>query len=147
MISAHRLAWLGCCVVLLITTGCKQSDNLHPVKGKIVFEDGSPVMFGDIEFQSTLEPINARGKIQRDGTFVIGTRTGNDGALEGPHKVVIVQAITNHFNLNVVHDHGHIIAPKYTRYETSDLKVDVKPEENVLNIVVEQREDAPESAQ
>lgn len=144
MSSTQRLGWLVCCAALLFTLGCKQSEDLHPVRGKIVFEDGSPVMFGDIEFQSTLEPINARGKIERDGSFVISTRGRNDGALEGPHKVVIVQAITNHFNLNVTHDHGHIIAPKYARYETTDLKVDVKPEENVLNIVVEQREDAPE---
>lgn len=125
----------------MLALGCNASEEIYPVKGTVVFEDGSPVMFGDIEFQASLEPINARGKIQRDGSFTMGTRSSNDGALVGEHKVVIVQAVTNHFNLDVVHDHGHIADPMYSSYQTTELTVDVKPEENNINLVVKPRKD------
>lgn len=135
----QRCTWICLFAFTIIATGCKQSENIYPVSGTIVFEDGSPVMFGDIEFQASQELINARGKIQRDGSFTVGTRSKSDGAILGEHKVVIVQTVTNHFNLDVVHDHGHTVDPLYSSYQTTDLTVEVKPEKNQLNLVVKKR--------
>lgn len=137
----QRLACFCIVGVAVFASGCNQSENLYPVSGTVVFEDGSPVMFGDIEFQASQEPINARGKIQRDGSFKLGTRSSSDGAVVGEHKVVIVQTVTNHFNLEVVHDHGHVVDPMYSDYQTTDLTVEVKPEKNEIKLVVKQRED------
>lgn len=131
----------GLMVAILLFPGCNRETPVYPVAGKVVFADGTPVMFGDIEFQAIDQPINARGKIQRDGSFVVGTRSGEDGAIAGKHKVVIIQIVTNHFNLDVVHDHGHMVHPRYARYETTDLTVEVKPESNELELVVEIREE------
>ena len=146
MLSLHRgvfqrCIWTCLFAVTIVASGCNQSENIYPVSGTIVFEDGSPVMFGDIEFQAFQEPINARGKIQRDGSFQVGTRSSSDGAVVGEHKVVIVQTVTNHFNLDVVHDHGHVVDPMYSNYQTTDLTVEVKPEKNQIKLVVKQRED------
>lgn len=126
---------------LLVFSGCNNKERVYPMKGKIVFADGTPAVFGDIEFQCKDKPVNARGKIQRDGTFVMGTRGRQDGAIEGEHRVVVIQVVTNHFNLDVVHDHGDIVHEKYARYETTDLRVTVKPERNELELVVEKREE------
>ena len=125
----------------LAISGCNSGEQVYPVKGKVVFADGSPAMFGDIEFQSSSKPVNARGKIQRDGTFVLGTNRRDDGAIEGEHKVVISQVVTNHFNLDVVHDHGDLVHGKYASYATTDLTVMVKPESNELVLEVDKREE------
>ena len=96
-------------------------------------------MFGDIEFQSESHPVNARGKIQRDGTFTLITN-GKNGAIEGQHKVVVVQVVTNHFNLDVVHDHGDIVHEKYATYTTTDLSVTIEPGTNEVVLTVDPRD-------
>jgi len=134
------------CLILamFLICGCNRSDKLdvYPIEGKIFFEDGSPAMFGDIEFQSESRPVNARGKIQRDGTFTLKTN-GKNGVLEGKHKVVVVQVVTNHFNLDVVHNHGDLVHEKYASYATTDLTVTIDPGKNNVAINVEKREIEP----
>lgn len=132
--------WLILATVLFC--GCNGSDELelHPITGKIVYADGSPAMFGDIEFQSDSMPVNARGKIQRDGTFTL-TTNGKPGAVEGQHKVVVVQVVTNHFNLDVVHNHGDLVHEKYASYSTTDLSVTVESGKNNVVLNVEKRVD------
>ena len=109
------------------------------MRGTVKFEDDSPVMFGTIEFQSNDESLNARGKIKRDGSFVIGTYREDDGAIAGTHKVVITQLITNHFHIEVEHDHGDLVHQKYSRYRTSDLEVVVEEKDNQLVLVVDKK--------
>ena len=131
--------WLIVAAVLFC--GCNRSNELavHVVEGKIAFADGAPAMFGDIEFQSESHPVNARGKIQRDGTFTLITN-GKNGAIEGQHKVVVVQVVTNHFNLDVVHDHGDIVHEKYATYTTTDLSVTIEPGTNEVVLTVDPRD-------
>ncbi len=105
--------------------GCSGKIKTYPVTGKVTFEDGSPVKFGQIEFQSSQHPITARGKIQRDGTFMLGTYAETDGAVAGEHSVVIVQFVVNHMNVQVEHDHGHLVDRKYASYDSTDLTAEV----------------------
>lgn len=120
-------------------TGCNNRHATYPVAGKIVFEDGSPAMFGDIEFQSTEHPINARGTIRRDGSFSLTTYTENDGAIAGDHKIVITQLIPAALpGQEIEHNHGLIVHKKYYSFKTSDLKANVEKQSNTLELVVEE---------
>ena len=131
--SALILAVLAC-----LFAGCG-TDRVptHPTRGKVVFSDGSPVRTGVVELSSDDHELTATGKINPDGTFVLGTYEMADGAVAGPHRVIVLQMIIN--DGTVVHtlDHGAPVDPKYASYDSSGLRtVVVTGEENVLQLNV-----------
>ena len=124
-------------IPLGLQLGCSGKIRTYPVTGKVTFEDGSPVKFGQIEFQSSQHPITARGTIQRDGTFSLGTYTENDGAVAGEHSVVIIQFVVDHMNVQVEHDHGDLVDRKYASFETTDLTAKIEASnENQIDLTV-----------
>lgn len=132
-----------CLAIALLPSlaGCN-SDQLptYPVEGTIRFKDGSFPKFGDIEFYSDTHRINARGKINRDGSFTVGTYEPNDGAVEGPHKIIVLQIsgtyLTAKYNDDIKHDHGALVNKSYFDYRTTDLKYDIKPRNNPVELIV-----------
>ena len=142
MINYSKSLCLCALVLLACMVGC--SDNLatYPVTGKVEFADGTPAMFGTIEFQSITHPINARGKINRSGEFSLTTYHDGDGAVAGDHKIVITQMIPpTPLGVQVHHDHGDAIDSKYFNYDTSGLRMMVEEEENEIVLVVEKSDD------
>ncbi len=147
--STFGMPTLACLILsCLLLTGCG-GEATYKVDGKIEFADGSPVKFGSIEFLNRDRKtedggkINARGKINRDGTFSLTTFKPNDGAVAGKHAVTIQQFITvplvENQTFNVQHDHGTLVHEKYRSYSTSDIP-DVNIEAsspNKITIVVE----------
>ena len=132
------------CVLLLLLSqfvGCG-SDQLpvYPVDGTVRFEDGSKVMFGNVEFYNAEHRLNARGTINRDGTFEVGTFTENDGAVAGKHKVIIVQVtgnyLTEKLSDDIQHEHGDLISSAYFDYRTSGLECEIEPGRNPVDFVV-----------
>jgi hypothetical protein len=69
--------------------------NLYPVHGQVAFKDGAPItplVGGQVVFEP-LEPNakeSARGEIQPDGTFHLGTFKNGDGAPPGKYKVLVM---------------------------------------------------------
>ncbi len=102
-------------------------------------------MFGDIEFYNAEHQINARGKINRDGTFTVGTYKDNDGAVEGEHKIVIIQntgsVLEDQFKVKINHNHGGLVDRAYIDYRTSGLSCTVKPGINQFELVVKRSSD------
>lgn len=138
-------AWIGGCASLcLLLTGCGSQPSTFVVKGKVVYTDGTPVRFGDIETLAVDQRVNARGKIQADGSFTLTTYQANDGALPGTHQVVIIQ--TSSIPLAaaakmapVKHAHGSDISPKYRSYSSSGLSFTVEPTGvNEVTLVIEE---------
>ena len=92
--SRRSLGVLVLAIGVLTQIGCgPKRPPTYPVKGKLVFEDGTSPRFGEIEFYNAEEKINARGRIERDGTFTVGTFAENDGAVAGTHQIVIIQQV------------------------------------------------------
>jgi len=124
-------------VLLLISlgvalTGCNQGPlKTYPVQGKFVYDDGTFPKFGDVEFYSETHRINARGTIDRDGTFTLTTFKKGDGAVAGTHKVIVTQNIasplTARIRQEIDHDHGKIMSLQYNDYRTTDLLCEIKP--------------------
>ncbi|MBA2112967.1 hypothetical protein [Bremerella alba] len=110
--------------------GCEASVATHPVSGKVVLADGSPVGGGIIKFRTKSdegETVKAHGQIQPDGSFQLTTFQDGDGALEGEHEAILFSPATGD-------GHNAVAAPnfptKYRKYETSGLKFQVGPGEN-----------------
>ena len=86
-----------------------------------------------------LEPvsqkISARGEIQADGSYQLGTHRDNDGAVEGEYKVLVApppQPEEGKRRLSPIH-------PKYQNLESTPLKCTVTRDRdrNKFNIEVE----------
>ena len=128
----------------LAITGCN-SDQLptYPTTGKVQFEDGVPVRFGSIEFYNRQHELTARGKIDRNGNYELGTFEAGDGAVAGEHKVVIIQAIMPTPFLMPQNpgdpspqNHGRHVNKDYATYATSTLQCTVKEGNNICNFTV-----------
>ena len=120
--------------------GC--SDNrvpTYPVRGRVVFADGSPVRTGTIEFESqAFKNTNSNGRINEDGSFVLGTYESDDGAPAGEHRVSVSQWIISDPTVKHEKDHGKPVDPRFSRYETSGLTAKIQEsDENNVTITVE----------
>jgi len=126
-------------VFLFCFVGCGSDQvTTYPVKGRIVFQDGSPVRTGTVELESKQFDTTATGSINHDGTFLLGTYTPNDGAAEGQHNVIVVQMIINDGSIKHTVDHGLAVPPRYGDYDTSPLTVRVQPiEENEIVLTLD----------
>ncbi|TWT53585.1 hypothetical protein Pla22_12140 [Rubripirellula amarantea] len=135
-------------VILFVSpAGCNRSSAppLHYVRGIVRFPDGVVLRDGTVEFESLeyqkfgLEnPVTARGKIQPDGSFLLGTYAADDGALAGEHRVVV---IAYHDIGNGAERPGMIptatLDRRYSSYRTSPLRQTVQPNDNGIIIEVE----------
>lgn len=143
VISRFQSLTVFCLAITLLPSlaGC-HSDQLptYPVEGTIRFKDGSFPKFGDIEFYSATHRINARGKINRDGSFTVGTYAPNDGAVEGEHKIIVIQIsgtyLTAKYNDEIKHDHGSLVNTSYFDYRSSDLECNIERKSNPVELIV-----------
>jgi major membrane immunogen (membrane-anchored lipoprotein) len=126
-------------VFLLCFVGCGSDQVItYPVKGRVVFQDGSPVRTGTVELESKQFGTTATGSINHDGTFVLGTYTANDGAADGQHNAIVVQIIINDGSIKHTIDHGVAVPSRYGDYDTSPLTVSVQPiEENEIVLTLD----------
>ncbi len=83
-------------LLTLIIVGCGRSGTVGKVVGRVTV-DGTPLTAGKIQFSPIGNDDNpnpgkpAVGRIQEDGSFVLGTFKDNDGAIVGIHRVAITQ--------------------------------------------------------
>jgi len=123
-----KLTFLSFLILLLsVSVGCNSGQlATFPVEGSVKFEDGTFPRFGAVEFYNAKHEINARGKIQRDGTFTVGTYGEDDGAVEGTHQIVLIQVTGSYLTAKLAdqikHDHGDLISTTYFDYRTSELE-------------------------
>lgn len=110
----------------MVAAGCGSSRvPTYPVSGRVQFADGEPVRVGTVELESLSSGTTASGKIQEDGSFVLGTYTPTDGAVAGEHRVIVVQIIVNDGTFQHTKDHGRAVPQRYGDYATSSLSVSV----------------------
>lgn len=127
---------------LSILVGCGESRvPTYPVSGTVVFDDGSPVRTGTIEFSSQDHQLTATGTIRDDGSFVVGTYESDDGACAGRHRVIVMQLIINDGTVKHSKDHGQPVDPMYASYNTSPLTASTNAEDrNTLTLTVTARD-------
>jgi hypothetical protein len=131
--SWRRPVTLAALTLLAGVAGC--GTRLHPVSGRVLFDDGSPLKEGQVvcEMKEGEKTVMARGTLQPDGTFQLGTREPGDGARPGKYRVAVVPRSLTEAEASKV---PPIIDPKFEKFETSGLELDVKEGPNELNITV-----------
>lgn len=121
--------------LLGVLAGC--SDNVA-LKGKVVFsDDKSPVPVGTVSFET--ETFSARGELNPDGTFTVGSLKTNDGLPAGTYRVAITNAVKV---LSVSDDENFavtepLIDEKHADARTSGITVDVTPSTKFIEIEVD----------
>lgn len=123
-----HLAIIACCCAALV--GCQPKLDLIPVHGKVLFQS-QPLEYGSVMFQPEGSGQLARGTIQSDGTFLLGTESVDDGVRPGKCRVRITafaaqkpSAETNSQQELVLGKSA--IPTKYHSFATSGVVVDVQ---------------------
>jgi hypothetical protein len=106
-------------LLLLGAAGC--GPRLYPVSGKVTLSDGQPLTKGLVIFEGKEgdKLISARGDIQPDGSFRLGTHRPGDGAPPGKYQVLISP------RANVDAPDPPPFNERYTDFKTSGLTFEV----------------------
>ena len=125
---------VGPAIALLLLAGCGPS--MGKVDGKVVWDDGKPA--GDLAgslvvFESAEMKLSARGNIEPDGTFKIGTNSADDGLPLGEYEVAVME--------HRVTPEGAAPPPakldlKFSALKTSGLKVTIKGGTNPVTLTL-----------
>ncbi|MEY3459027.1 MAG: hypothetical protein RL215_2184 [Planctomycetota bacterium] len=131
----------------LSMAGCgSDGPRAYPARGRVVFSDGEPVRLGTVELLSDEHGTTATGKIQQDGSFVLGTFSESDGACVGNHRAIVVQLAVFDGTIQHQHDHGAMVDPLFGSYASSPLKVQIrKAAQNELELQVEKAKKGTDS--
>ena len=119
--------------------GCRSDERLptYPVTGRVILTDGSPLAGGWIICHSARHGLAARGVIEPDGRYSLGTYEPRDGALAGNHLVAITPANPPGHDP----DQGAALPAIHRRFmhmETSGLQLQVEPDmKNHFELTVE----------
>src|SRR5207247_8275621 len=110
-------------------TGCGR--GLYPVHGKVTFPDGTPLPGGVVvcETKAVDKTFMARGEVQKDGTFRLGTEKPGDGARPGKYRVLVNPPVTyvpdEARGIRAVEIRGPVIDARFSDRTTSGLELEV----------------------
>jgi hypothetical protein len=94
--------------------------------------NGMPLPTGRVTLHPKDNPggVEAFGDVQKDGTFTLTTYKPNDGAIPGSYVVTLEPFCYESGNPTRIQD--GLIPPRYQSTATSDLVVELKDGDNVL---------------
>jgi hypothetical protein len=126
-----RLAAAACLVGVV---GC--GSRTYPVRGVVVFEDNKPAVelagcF--VTFQSEEQKtVSAQGMVRTDGTFTLTTFQKEDGAVPGPHKILLTPA--PYMGSESGPSRPPPLPRHYSSFETSGLTETIEPKANEVTL-------------
>lgn len=129
----HRFSWLAVLFAMASCFGCGPRNN--PIfektvafRGSVVLANGATLPGGRVTFHPQ-DPTKAeaRGMLDRDGRFELGTYKKNDGVMPGAYTVTIEPLVYDQRG-NMVRNRSLPIPALYTEPQSSRLTVEVKDE-------------------
>lgn len=130
-VISMRTWLLFAALVLLVFPSCGRSDR-HRVSGRVHFPDGTPLTSGRVAVDFG-DGRSARGRIDRDGTFRMGTLKDRDGMRAGTWQVAILDSDVLDFATGAT---VRRIDPRFEDPRTSGLSFEV-PKQMAWDITVE----------
>lgn len=117
-------------LLALLVVGCQttlpEPPKTYPVKGKVM-QNGSPLAGGRVKFCPTDTSKNEGiAEINKDGSFVLSSYRKEDGATPGEYVVIIDPVSYKNGTAQV----AVRVNQRYQNKSTSDLKAEVKAEDN-----------------
>jgi hypothetical protein len=136
-----RARLLPLLLLVVCAPGC--GSGRYEVTGHVTYEDGGPVEAGTVIGEATVNGklVGVQGNIEPDGSFSWGSNRPGDGALPGTYRVLIMPVALG--DAELAEGKRPAVGGKYTKFETSGITFEVKPESNVLNITVERPKPKP----
>jgi hypothetical protein len=115
--------------------GCERPEPLGRIRGKVTFQD-APVTEGLIVFSNAKKGVFMTAALNKDGTYVVTSAAGK-GLPLGHYQVMITPPIDEpklgpNFEPPPIKPFPNIPA-RYRDVKTSDLALDVKEGDNVLD--------------
>jgi hypothetical protein len=128
------LTTLAVLAVLAGVAGC--GSGRYPVKGRVTYEDGSPLTEGNVVGQmgEGVDSVTVQGNVNPDGTFAWGTERPGDGARPGKYRVAVMPRGLG--DAEIAKGMLPAVDPKFSRPETSGIEFEVKEGKNELLITV-----------
>jgi hypothetical protein len=129
-----RLAAAALVGIVAASVGCESRSNLAPLSGSVTY-NGEPLEFGSVTLQPSSGGSISRAQIQPDGTFTM-TTDGREGAIIGTNRVRVTCFSSQKPGSSANAGGGEaslgdsLIPEKYSRFSSSGLSVDVKPDGN-----------------
>jgi hypothetical protein len=118
---------------LFLFVGC--NNGKVGLSGKVTYTDGTPLTVGEIYFETDTHV--ARGTLQNNGTYVVGTLSKKDGLPKGTYRVYITGADKLVTGKNEIQLPESLIDEKYRKSSTSGLTVDIPTPDAKFNVIVE----------
>ena len=104
--------------------------------GQVVFEDGSPVSAGSIEFRDVEDGDRFASRIKA-GWFQPEDKNGKPGIPPGNYEIVVVQVVMTEDLVKEAHRHGNTVPTRYADYHTSGLTTTIEPKQvDDLKVIV-----------
>ena len=128
--TRNPIRLLAIATLCLALNGCQsEGERVYPITGKISFSDGAAATFGTIECRSdSTDPVIARGRIEKDGSFTVKSFGNRNGLIAGGHRMIIVQVTGSpRDGGSIIHHHGQEVATRYSSYDSTDLRMHVEP--------------------
>ncbi len=130
MAKTNRPRWWAAALAACLVAGAGGCGaKMHPVRGTVTLEDGTPLTRGLVIFERFEggPPLTARGNIQADGRYELSTEKPGDGVPPGRYKVAI-----NPLDTSDVPDERKVLPfdIKYLDLKKSGLEHEVKPGPN-----------------
>jgi hypothetical protein len=120
----HKIFFYFFVVLLLVDlTGCS---NHVKLSGRVTYSDtNEPLEAGTVIFLAESEAFQARGEIEKNGSYVLATFRENDGLPPGNYRVYVNSAYRYETQENGFSNEIRLITDKYTSPETSGLVFEV----------------------
>jgi hypothetical protein len=117
--------------LFLFFAGC--GSNHVGLSGKVTYTDGTPLTVGKVCFVT--DTFSAYGTLQKDGTYVVGSLSENDGLPKGNYRVYINGA-SKLISESEEMETESLIDEKYANSETSGLTVEIPTPNGKFDITV-----------
>ena len=134
MLISRRFFLVALSIGFAISCGC--SSGRYPVNGVVHYADGVPVDAGTVVAEASIdgELVGLQANIEKDGTFQLGGVTPGDGAFPGSYRVAVMSPTIS--DAETSKGKTPAVDGKFSRFETSGITFEVKPEKNKLDIEV-----------
>jgi hypothetical protein len=133
----------ACSVIAAVGCTDKKPQPTYPASGVVVWSDGqsakelalSTVTLTAKGSEGPTIPVNPRGQVQADGTFVLQTYEPGDGAPSGKYHAAVTYSYPS--RLRDSPSQSLPFDPRFQNYKTSGLEITIKPEQNQLKLTIQ----------
>jgi hypothetical protein len=108
--------------IMLLLIGLTGCSNHVKLSGRVTYSDtNEPLEAGTVIFLAESETFQARGEIEKNGSYVLATLRENDGLPSGNYRVYVNSAYRYETQENAPTIEIRLITDKFTSPETSGL--------------------------